>query len=307
MHLLFTIFLSFFTLFTPFATSATSDKVDEFNAKIKEGYESYYVHESINNETYSIKIIIGICNDSLTYSFVFANEEAQESKVYVLRNQQYYSPEEDERGDVAAYALPLTNHTSIEIVTGNTIRFASNITYYETKEEFLSAELTSQKIVGENKGIEVTNLSSSQSTFLDPITILIIIFAVIIFGCVLTLFIMLVMKKGLFNPKNRRGNIPQFQPYVTPRVTPYQEAEVVEEKEEPINKKPIYDRQGNYEEDIETIGDIEVLLKEQGFSRNYSTMSEDEKNQVMLALMHLRRTNQISESQYQQEIIQLWS
>ncbi|MFA6843057.1 MAG: hypothetical protein WCR33_01530 [Bacilli bacterium] len=69
------------------------------------------------------------------------------------------------------------------------------------------------------------------------------------------------------------------------------------EEEAPKEKKPI----------MEPIKhDIAGLLLVKGYSRNYSLMTEEQKNQVMVYLMALRDQNKITIDEYKKETIKLW-
>jgi len=52
--------------------------------------------------------------------------------------------------------------------------------------------------------------------------------------------------------------------------------------------------------------DIAGLLLVKGYSRNYSLMTEEQKNQVMVYLMALRDQNKITIDEYKKETIKLW-
>lgn len=52
--------------------------------------------------------------------------------------------------------------------------------------------------------------------------------------------------------------------------------------------------------------DIASLLLVKGYSRNYSLMTESQKNQVMIYLMALRDQKKITIDEYKKETIKLW-
>ena len=52
---------------------------------------------------------------------------------------------------------------------------------------------------------------------------------------------------------------------------------------------------------------LRKYLRDKGFNVDYPSLSEAEKNEIMLELMLLRDLKDITLEQYQQEVIKLWS
>ena len=51
---------------------------------------------------------------------------------------------------------------------------------------------------------------------------------------------------------------------------------------------------------------LESYLQEKGYGLDYTLMTEEEKNQVMVLLMTLKYNGTINEFQYKNEVIKLW-
>ena len=66
----------------------------------------------------------------------------------------------------------------------------------------------------------------------------------------------------------------------------------------------IYEKNMKYDFDEER--DISELLKQKGFDTNYSSLSTDDKNKIMLELMKMKEFNEITNEEYRAEVIKLW-
>ena len=60
------------------------------------------------------------------------------------------------------------------------------------------------------------------------------------------------------------------------------------------------------EEKIEEVVDIKAYLREKGYITNYASLSEEEKNRVMLELIKLKNEKRISQDRYYEETGELW-
>ena len=56
----------------------------------------------------------------------------------------------------------------------------------------------------------------------------------------------------------------------------------------------------------EQIEDIKAYLQSLGYITDYKLLSEEEKNKIMLELMRLKDTEQITLKKYYEETYQLW-
>ncbi len=71
--------------------------------------------------------------------------------------------------------------------------------------------------------------------------------------------------------------------------------------------KTVYSKMIQYDDEFEFDFNVEDYLKEKGFNVNYKSLTEFEKERIMLELMMMRDTNIISVEQYNYEVIKLWS
>ena len=60
------------------------------------------------------------------------------------------------------------------------------------------------------------------------------------------------------------------------------------------------------EEKVEEVVDIKAYLREKGYITNYASLSEEEKNRVMLELIKLKNEKRISQDRYYEETGELW-
>ena len=62
----------------------------------------------------------------------------------------------------------------------------------------------------------------------------------------------------------------------------------------------------NNQDNAIKITNVKEYLEKQGFNTNYSILTEEEKNKVMIELIKLKNNNQISINDYYDETVLLW-
>ena len=142
----------------------------------------------------------------------------------------------------------------------------------------------------------------------DPyIQILSLIFIGIILisgGILLFLFI---TKKGLFNSKKRDQEFEQqhkIRDEIQSFINNLEKEETIEVEVIDEEVKEVYEKHKFYDE--EDLKDVSLLLKDKGFNVEYKTLTTEEKNKVMLELMRMKDSKEITEEEYKEEIIKLW-
>jgi hypothetical protein len=125
------------------------------------------------------------------------------------------------------------------------------------------------------------------------------------------------MKKGMFAEGARTEGVFDFKAFLEKEFDEVQtQADLSlgsngnslreESKAEGEVVPPIYRRYGRGEEDELSNFDIGNHLRELGYITDYTAITEDEKNSIMMELMKLRDTKKITKDDYLLEIGKLW-
>lgn len=301
-----------FILFLLLATLLPyQEGMQKFTNEISEGYEEYIVlygetEEEATNSYYTLKIVEGINSNQVTYGFYLYNDQSRSHTVVITANGKNYYPKTDSRGDYYYPAIELKTDNTLQVYDENDkVRYEVTIVQ-ESKESFLGRDLL---ILGNNQGIEVTQLSGFQKISL--VSLLQIIFGSFVFLFGIVLLIMFVSKKGLFNKEKRQENVFDFNAFIN---------EINSQKPIIIEDEPLKDDDDDlpldaqipvnnypnireYEDEEDDISDLIIMA---GFSTDYTHMTEEKKNEIMLYLMRIRDEGKITSEQYRQEVIKLW-
>ena len=296
-------------LYIPFlllSTSAITNKCDDFKKKVNDYYDSY-VLETYETNNFTFMVVEGICNDKLSYGVFLACVEANAYDLKIIVNGVEYTVKEDSRGDYIAYVIVRTNdEISICVfdnVNGNSTKRYEYQLAYSSKEDI---EISENCVKGNNLTCkEVSKLKKNYQIDTDVIIVIIVLSAVSLI-CIVWILALLVFKKGLFNKNIKRESEVVFFNFNEEKQEDEIdniEVEALEVENESV--KEVYEKKYNYEEDIEEF-DFKPYLQEKGYGLDYTLMTEEEKNQVMVLLMTLKYNGTINEFQYKNEVIKLW-
>lgn len=280
-----------------------------FFNEINEGYERYREVIDYENSYYKIIIIQGINNDELTYGIFFYNHKptTDPHRLVITTNGKEYRLKTNARSDIHAPAIKLNGDVEINIYDsfgrkrGKTLTVeAMDISEFMLYDDFHE---------GENMGVTLSKLTRNLPFMsLQLILLLVFVGIIVVFGAII-LFLYLT-KRGMFNERKRVENVFNFKEFAkTLYEDPKDEDEYTLSEDEYVEiKEPItvYERQRDYDDEEELV-DIEKTLTAKGYRVDYKNLSENEKNEIMLELMKMRDFKEISQEQYQQEVIKLWS
>lgn len=301
-----------FILFLLLATLLPyQEGMQKFTNEISEGYEEYIVlygetEEEATNSYYTLKIVKGINDNQVTYGFYLYNDQSRSHTVVITANGKNYYPKTDSRGDYYYPAIELKTDNTLQVYDENDkVRYEVTIVQ-ESKESFLGRDLL---ILGNNQGIEVTQLSGLQKISL--VSLLQIIFGSFVFLFGIVLLIMFVSKKGLFNKEKRQENVFDFNAFINEINS--QKPIIIEDEplkdhddDVPLDAQIPVNNYPNIREYEDEEDDISDLIIRAGFSTDYTHMTEEKKNEIMLYLMRIRDEGKITSEQYRQEVIKLW-
>lgn len=301
------IFLSIIFLFSSFLTLSVKGTKNEFLNNCYKGYNTYTVIEEAETEKYEFSVIIGEINKEVSYSVLFISNNAKEYELKFKDNKNNeYNISKNSRGDILKYNILIDEKITLEIQTHSTITYSVTINNYNY-DEYID-KYNSTIIQGENLGLEQTLLT--KTNVLSYIGVLLIIFSSIIIISVLILVIAFKKQKGLFNQEKFDEEFKQehevkksIQDYIQNNVN--NNDLIIEETivEEENNNKEVYNKVKDYEEEQR---DISIILKEKGFNINYHELETEEKNIIMVELMKMKNTKEITDEEYHTEIIKLW-
>lgn len=301
-----------FILFLLLATLLPyQEGMQKFTNEISEGYEEYIVlygetEEEATNSYYTLKIVKGINSNQVTYGFYLYNDQSRSYTVVITANGKNYYPKTDSRGDYYYPAIELKTDNTLQVYDENDkVRYEVTIVQ-ESKESFLGRDLL---ILGNNQGIEVTQLSGLQKISL--VSLLQIIFGSFVFLFGIVLLIMFVSKKGLFNKEKRQENVFDFNAFINEINS--QKPIIIEDEplrddddDVPLDAQIPVNNYPNIREYEDEEDDISDLIIRAGFSTDYMHMTEEKKDEIMLYLMRIRDEGKITSEQYRQEVIKLW-
>jgi len=288
-------------LFAIFPLSVKEELFSSFMEEVHEGYSVYeeVVNEHNSNNYYSVKVIRGIYNDVPCYGIAFYSENAGEYEIAIEKDDTLYKFKQNDRKDGYAVSVKADSMIKIHIFDkeGRKQDFTgeSKLLKFD-KDDIIENDNYAE---GLNNGKAFTNLDlyTSKVPFMYAFIYSLIILIVI---CGIVISIIAIRRKGMFNKKVRSEGVVD----IASLINEAKEKEEVNlwdgykpEKEEIIIEA--------VEEEIEYINLQEYLISK-GYLTDYSLMSEDEKNNLMIELMMLKNSKKISEDMYYEETYKLW-
>lgn len=275
-----------------------SPLLDEFNNNINNGYEKYAIISDIDNQYYHFKVIQGINKQKMSFGVLLYNYDAKSHIIEIIINDNKYNLSKTKRGDFSIEAIRFND----DIITINVLDEKQSIRQSVVLHNELSNEYTLQN--GLNKGIKFSNVIRNISNQL----LLTFIFLSVIIICLIIIVVLAITKKGMFNPERRKKDVFNLRELIDnyTKEAPSTFDNVILEEEKVDDKKEVYKRIRDYEDDDEISIDVENILMTKGYNINYDIISMEEKNKIMLELMRMRDFKEITLEQYKEEVIKLW-
>ena len=286
-----------------FFPTAVSNKYEEYLSGINEAYDTYTI-DVYENENYTLAVVQGICNDTLSYGVFLSSYESGAYVIKLFSDEKEYSLPIDSRKDTLVYAVNMPQKETYVCVYDS----VSNISTkrLEVKlDVYTKDDLNAKANVyhGMNHGVETSTMSRRYNMKKALIFISSISAFVIISGLII-IFFLKKNNKGLFNKENAyKSDIEYFKVVDDSKDNIEND---IDTKEEDLEVKEVYQKKYYFDDDEENYIDIKPLLLEKGYKTDYQSMSEEEKNMVMIYLMTLRHEAKISEAQYKRETSRLW-
>lgn len=258
--------------------SIVSTKYEDFLSKINEYYDSYVVFtEEMPN--YTLSIVEGKCNNTFSYGVFLSSYESGSYTIKIFVGEKEYQLPTDNRLDTVVYVVSVPSKETKVCVYDKVGNISTKRSEYTLASSFDEIDESLIVSYGQNLGYE----SETMTRTFSPkaiLLVLMVVSGVVIISC---LGIIIYMKKI----KNNQEEI-----------TEKYNQEDIKEKEEKI-------KDASFDEDDSFI-DINPLLEKKGFKTCYTSLTEEEKNEIMIYLMMLRHLGTISDAQYKKETSKLW-
>lgn len=293
-----------------FISLPTTIKGAGFEDEIKDAYKMYYSDYLYETNNYSLSVYCGIVNDEATYAISFVSSRAGEYTIKISDGENIYDVKPyNSRGDIKIIALEKQEkNLEIVIYKGSNKQSLPKRTILEVVEKediFLRSNIFN----GNDKGSKITKLNNNTN---GMIYLLMIGSISIIIGCGTIILVLVSLKKGMFNSKNRKEGVFNFKEFVNQqieedRVNQFEIVEIEPEEEEDVpTEREIYSKMNKYDDEERSEFPLSDYLRDRGFMTDYKIASEEEKQQIMLELMRLRDEKKITNDDYLEEAYKLW-
>lgn len=301
MRILFLI-LSFFNL------GAFADvKVEDFHNHIHQGYEVYEKIIDESNQYYSLRVYWGVNKNKVNYSIYFYNETPNALRLFIMTDNKGYTLPSDVRNDIAVLAFNTIKTDNLRLIIvdkDNHVYTEKKLITATDKESFLLN--VNSPTSGLDEGLKTTKLKKYNAIKNYTVIIFALFSIIILSSAIIT--VLIITRKGVFN-KDYVKVVPYIYSQSDSHDEYMREEEKIERPIEAIDDEPktVYSKMIQYDDEFEFDFNVEDYLKEKGFNVNYKSLTEFEKERIMLELMMMRDTNIISVEQYNYEVIKLWS
>ena len=293
-----TLFTSILIILLSFCTNIYKTEQTEFFQKCHDGYNTYVIQLQEEKSSYELCVVIGEYNSIVSYSILFNPSEVKEYKLLLkdLNYNRQYNIDTDGYGGFVIYNFVSPRDLLIEIQTRGKTTYSYELEMINLEQ--YTNQYKDQSIKGNNLGMELVKLNSTNKFT----TITSIVFVCIILLSIIIILITYALKKGKFNPEQRNIEFEEEHKFRDQIREYFKEEEIIEvEAEEIKEQKKEFRIQEEFEE-----RDISILLQNKGFNVDYRNLSVDQKNLVMLELMKMRDTKEITDEEYKSETIKLW-
>lgn len=303
MKLLFSVWLVLLSIIPITEPLPSIDNAQEYFFQTVEDEYKYFMQStelSYYNDDLDIVIVQGIYGDVPSYGVSFYSEDY----IVALKTVDGF------------YTLPQVSKVSAMVIAVKADVTYEVVVYSQNGEEYqLPKRIILKKFIEEDLNFDILEQGNNNFkpfvklnvyTFRLPFfKVLIIVFSSVIAVSLLGILLMFIFKKGLFDKNKRKQGVLDIKSILEAETEDsasediFENCEVLSVKEDEITDQTI-------EEPKEQIGDIKAYLQALGYVTDYNLLSEDEKNKIMLELMHLKDTEQISLKKYYEETYQLW-
>jgi len=299
----------------------TSSEEEKFTIELNQTYEQYALVKEYTNNYYDLKLYAGKIKDKIYYGIYFRNTIPNEYKLKIKLKDKIYILDKTKRGDVLAPAVDLKNANEFSILIFNKDDYYQyGLFDFQNIEVMNVEEFSKLNNVYYGKGNEVNIVTVKSEVKFNKILYVYFFLIFIILVCASIIYYYYKRKKGMFSPELRSSNVFNFKEFINSVIVDLNkedeikdvEAKVVDIKKDMNNDNNQENIQVNstykwfhYEEEVSNF-DIKGYLESLNLPTDYQNATTDEKNKIMLELMHLRKENKITYDDYLNEISKLW-
>lgn len=261
---------------------------DSFLSEVNKAYSEYSILEQTETEEYNLTVVIGKCNDSPAFGICFDNTNKDRFALRLFKGDKEYTIKTSE-GSVNLVAIKLKDGMSLKVID------MRNNDY--VLDSFSLVALENYEVIGSGEGTKLysshISLSAIPHFYLSVYVIIISLAGIFAFAVVL-----------------------KYRSIARKELIHMIELELSDETEESENNDYILDvnpdmvytsvkKEIELDEE-ESSTDVKELLNSLGFNTVYSSLSEEDKNKIMIELMMLKANGKISEDEYNSEVIEVW-
>lgn len=297
----------------PLATQTVDvDEIqNQFLDSVEYNYEYYNIYDSIDNSDFSILIVKGIYHNKPSYGISFVTAEKNSFYVVIETVKESYCINESSNVQ-SALALDATNTYQIVVYDKNDkeVKLSNNLVLNKFSVNDYD-KFSSNVISGEGHGMVFTSLIPYAEK-LSYIKVLLYVLGGSIIIIVVILIFLAINKRGMFNAEKRKEGVVSMRELLSQDTPDIGEQDLfkdyvpIEEQDvKVIPESQKYNKEES-EESVAKITDIKAYLTDLGFITDYSALSEEEKNKIMLELIKLKNEGSITLKAYYSESYELW-
>ena len=296
MNKILMLFLSFFLLTTIQTTSR-----DKFLAEVKNGYKAYEVVSNHDGDDYVLCVVRGVNKNKASVGLYFHSVCEDEYYCTISEESHEYKIDPDKNKEVYYPAMSYTVNLTINV--------------YNCDKELVDTVLVNRlyvaSFVGEEGGNAGIGFKGLKNNLPHSFIAIYIIGIGIIALSAIVIIIFKINKKGMFSEDARKEGLEDLhhleETYVNEELNDEDIYDVSSEEKEDTSHEQVYERTRDYDEELEEDRpSVKSVLTERGFNTDYTNMSVEDKNKVMVELMMMREQRIINNDEYQREIIELW-
>lgn len=297
-------FLTFLISLVPLTMTPLETKYEAFMNSVDQGYIEYEV-DTIENSMYHLAVVKGNNKGKPCYAINFTSVNAGEYFcVLKAENTKYLLPT-DNRKDSMALAIESEVAMVIEIYNkeGRLQAVEKDLPIFTIKDIN-----ENKKISGDGNGVALSKLKLYAPKVPFYRVYLIVILSIIGATGILIL-IMFIFKKGMFNANIRKNGVINMRDVLNEQTFDHPNEDYFKDMNVSyVNQNNNFQENiiNNNQDNAIKITNVKEYLEKQGFNTNYSILTEEEKNKVMIELIKLKNNNQISINDYYDETVLLW-
>lgn len=284
---------------------------DKFIASVDEAYSEYTIIADYTSELYSIQIAKGLINEKATYGISFFSSRAGDYYLYFEIDSIEYKISPDSRGDYQLLGIKWRDYEQVKIKIYSKDGNLQYPTHPTVLEKFDKSSFTGNHM-GLDEGGTLTSLKKVDGII--NFNVYFIVALIIIAICVIVITILALTKRGMFSKEVRKEGVFDFKEFIDKQITSQDNDDWIEVKPESDMEKPanqenpreVYEKGHRYDDDEISSINVSKHLQDAGFVVDYSLAGDEEKNMIMLELMHLKNERKISNDVYLEEIYKLW-